>query len=70
MTNTAEKVHHIVNGFNTVRIIDLATKMTQDEDFGKFRFRANNNWINGSRNCSQIINFYAGKKSIRNEIFH
>jgi uncharacterized OsmC-like protein len=60
MTYTTEKTDHIVNGINTDRIIELATNMTQDENFGKFRFRANNQWINGSRSRTSIKDFYAG----------
>lgn len=60
MNNTAEKIDHIVNGINTDRIIELATNMSQDEAFGKFRFRADNQWINGSRSRTSIKDFYAG----------
>ena len=34
--------------------------MTQDENFGKFRFRAYNQWIDGSRSQSSFKDFYAG----------
>lgn len=60
MTNTAEKLDDIVNGVNTSRIVELATNMTTNESFGKFRFRADNEWINGSRSRTSIKNFYAG----------
>ena len=60
MNNTAEKLDHIVNGVDTDRIVELATNMAQDDNFGKFRFRANNKWINGSRSRTSIKNFYAG----------
>ena len=60
MTYTTEKNDHIVNGINTDRIIELATNMTQDENFGKFRFRVDNQWISGSRSCTSIKDFYAG----------
>lgn len=61
MTNAIEKTDHIVNGVNTDRIVELATYMAQDDEFGKFRFRANNEWLNGSRSRTSIKNFYAGK---------
>jgi len=60
MTNTAEKLDHVVNGVDTARIVELATDMVQDENYGKFRFRADNGWINGSRSRTSIKNFYAG----------
>ncbi len=60
MTNTAEKRDHIVNGVNTARIVELATRMTQDDSFGQFRFRADNQWLAGSRSRTSIKSFYAG----------
>lgn len=60
MSNTADKLDHIVNGVETDRIVELATTMSQDDKFGKFRFRANNKWINGTRSRTSIKNFYAG----------
>jgi uncharacterized OsmC-like protein len=60
MSNTAEQLDHVVNGIDTSRIVDLATNMTQDENFGQFRFRANNQWIDGSRSRTSFKDFYAG----------
>lgn len=60
MNNTAEKLDTIINGIDTSRIVDLATNMTQDENFGKFRFRTSNRWIDGSRSRSSFKGFYAG----------
>lgn len=64
MSNTAEKLDHIVNGVDTSRIIELAGHMASDEKFGQFRFRANNQWIDGSRSRTAIKNFYAGGDEI------
>lgn len=60
MNNTAEKTSHIVNGIDAEQIINLATSMAEDENFGKFRFRANNHWLGGSRSRTSIRDFYAG----------
>lgn len=60
MTHAAEKLNHIVNGVNVDRIVELATNMAQDDNFGRFRFRANNQWITGSRSRTSIQHFYAG----------
>jgi len=60
MSNTAEQLDHVVNGIDTSRIVNLATNMTEDENFGKFRFRANNHWIDGSRSRTAFKDFYAG----------
>ena len=60
MSKPAEQLNPIVNGIDTSRIVDLATNMTQDANFGKFRFRANNRWIGGSRSRTSFKDFYAG----------
>lgn len=60
MAETAEKPHNSVIGIDTGRIVELATHMTQDEQFGKFRFRVANRWIDGSRSRTSIKDFHAG----------
>jgi uncharacterized OsmC-like protein len=60
MSQAAEKLNHFINGVDTDRIVELATSMSQDENFGKFHFRADNQWINGSRSRTSIKDFYAG----------
>jgi uncharacterized OsmC-like protein len=60
MSKTAENIDPVVNGIDTGRIVELATNMAQDDEFGKFRFRADNQWINGSRSRTSINDFYAG----------
>ena len=62
--NTAEKIKHRVNGINTDRVIELATKMSQDEEFGRFRFRAHNQWIQGSVSQTVIQDYYAGGNEV------
>ena len=61
-TATAEQPSNLVNGADTARIIELATNMSQDENFGQFQFRAENHWILGSRSRTSIQGFYAGGK--------
>jgi uncharacterized OsmC-like protein len=58
--NTAEQIDHIVNGVDTDGVMNLATKISQDEDYGKFQFRASNQWVNGARSRSTIRGFFAG----------
>jgi uncharacterized OsmC-like protein len=60
--NTAEKMDHIVNGVDTTGVTDLATKISQDENYGKFQFRASNEWISGATSRSNIQGFFAGGK--------
>jgi uncharacterized OsmC-like protein len=62
MNNTAEKLSHMVNGVDTEILGNLATKISEDENYGKFKFRANNQWITGARSRSSIQGFYAGGK--------
>lgn len=62
MSNTAEQTSHIINGIDTEQVINLATNMAQDENFGKFKFRADNYWLGDSRSRTSIQGFYAGGK--------
>lgn len=59
-TATAQQTSPIVNGVDTGRVIELASKMATDEQFGKFRFRTENRWIHDSRSRSFIQGFFAG----------
>ena len=58
--NTAEKINPLFNGLDTEQVACLAGKISEDENYGKFRFRANNHWIDGSRSRTSFKNFYAG----------
>ena len=59
-TATAEMNETLTNGSDTTRIIELATSMSEDKNFGQFQFRAENQWIHGSRSRTSIQGFYAG----------
>ena len=58
--DTAEQTNHIVNGIDTDYVMELAGKISQDDDFGKLKFRANNHWLGDSRSRTSIQGFYAG----------
>jgi len=60
--DAAEQTSHIVNGIDTQQVINLASKISQDDDFGQFKFRANNRWIGDSRSRTSVQGFYAGGK--------
>ena len=62
MSTAAEKTSPVVNGIDTGHVIELATKMSEDEHYGQFKFRANNHWLHGSRSRTTIQGFYAGGK--------
>ena len=62
MNTTAKKINHLINGIDADEVVSLATKIANDDEFGKFKFRANNQWINGSRSRTEIKGFYAGGK--------
>jgi uncharacterized OsmC-like protein len=53
---------HIINGIDIQQVMNMAGNIQQDEDFGKFRFRAINSWIDGARSESAIQGFYAGSE--------
>lgn len=59
-TVTAEKSDPIVNGLNTEQMMELAGKIAAEDDFSKFKFRARNHWLGGSRSRTSIQGFYAG----------
>ncbi len=61
-TATAEKIKPLVNGIDTGHVMELATKISADEGYGELKFRATNDWINGSRSRTSIQGFYAGGK--------
>ena len=61
-TATAEQTSTLVNGIDTEQVISLVTKVAEDEAYGKFQFRADNQWINGSRSRTAIKEFFAGGK--------
>lgn len=60
--NTAEQTDHIINGVDTEGVVELATKIAENEDYGKFQFRARNQWVNGARSRSTIQEFFVGGK--------
>jgi len=59
-TATAEQTSPLVNGIDTEQVVSLVTRVAEDEAYGKFKFRANNQWIHGSRSRTSIQDFYAG----------
>jgi len=61
-TATAEQTSPLVNGIDTDHVVGLAKKIAEDEVNGKLTFRANNQWIHGSRSRTAIQGFVAGGK--------
>jgi uncharacterized OsmC-like protein len=59
-TATAEQTSPMINGIDTEQVVALATRIASDDDFGKFKWRANNQWIDGSRSQTSIQGFYDG----------
>ena len=58
--NTATQTSPRINGVDTDQVTGLAGHIQRDEDYGKFRFRARNQWINGAHTRSYIQGFLAG----------
>jgi len=61
-TATAVPSSQLFNGIDRDLVITLATNIAETEGFSNFKFRANNQWINGSRSRTAIQGFYAGGK--------
>ena len=59
-TATAEQTNPMVNGIDTDQVASLATRIASEEDYGKFKWRASNQWIDGSRSRTSIQGFFAG----------
>ena len=51
-----------LNGVNTGLVMNHVNAMLQDEHYGEFTFRAENQWQGGSQNSSKIQGYFAGGK--------
>jgi uncharacterized OsmC-like protein len=60
--NAAIQFNQVINGVDIEGVTSLATKISQDEEYGKFKFRANNEWVSGALSRSNIQGFFAGGK--------
>ncbi len=70
-TNTAEKTTELTNGVDVGQLMNVIGEIENNQDYAKFQFRANNQWINGGLTRSRIKEFYAGnaEDSTRKEAF-
>ena len=50
----------IINGIDSDHVLSLAGKIQENEDYGKFKFRANNRWISGASSETAVQDFFAG----------
>lgn len=65
MSSQAKKIDSsVINGIDTGEVLGLAGRIAEDEDYGRFKWRAVNRWSagNGARNETRIKDFYAGKR--------
>ena len=61
MKEQAQEINtNIINGIDTDHVTSLAGKIMEDEDYGKFQFRAQNRWVNGAKSKTRIQGFFAG----------
>jgi uncharacterized OsmC-like protein len=51
---------NMINGLDADQITGLAGKIVEDENYGKFQWRARNRWTNGAENKTSIQGFFAG----------
>lgn len=48
----------VINGVDTARLFETVESIRKSPNLAVFRFRLNNNWVEGGRNKSKIQNFY------------
>jgi hypothetical protein len=63
MSSQARAINtNVVNGIDTDQVKNLAGKIAEDEDYGRFQWRAANRWIDGAKSRTSIQGFFAGKE--------
>ena len=63
MSSQAQQINtSIINGIDTDQVMNLAGKITEDEEYGRFQWRASNRWIDGAVSRTTIQGFFAGKE--------
>lgn len=58
-TQTKQQTN-VINGVDKDAVLEMSGNIQLNEEFGKFRFRAHNEWVDGAHSCSTIQGFYAG----------
>jgi uncharacterized OsmC-like protein len=58
----SEKEPRIVNGVNTDQLFSIINLIKENPEIAKFKFRATNNWINGTHCRGTIKDFYGALK--------
>lgn len=56
------KVETMLNGVDTGALIDTINAIKKDSSIADFKFRAENQWIDGALNRSHILGFYGAKQ--------
>ena len=57
---------NVINGIDVDQVASLAGKILEDENYGKFKFRASNRWVNGAKSKTSIKGFFAGGREDTN----
>jgi uncharacterized OsmC-like protein len=57
---------NVINGIDVDQVANLAGRILEDEDYGKFKFRATNRWVNGAKSKTSIKGFFAGGREDTN----
>lgn len=60
MNAEVKEINGVLNGIDTGQVMSLAGKIQADEDYGKFKFRATNRWVDGASSKTSIQSFFAG----------
>jgi len=67
MNAQAQEINtNIINGIDADQVTSLAGRIQEDEDYGKFKFRATNRWLNGAKSKTSIKGFFAGGREDTN----
>ncbi|UCB48760.1 MAG: OsmC family protein [Deltaproteobacteria bacterium] len=62
MQEQAIKKQSTVNGVDVDRLFETIDVIKEKPEIGKFKFRANNKWVDGGHNRTTIKNFYGAQK--------
>lgn len=59
-TQTKQTRTTLLNGIDTDQVMNLAGKIQGIENYGDFKFRASNRWVDGAKSETSIQGFFAG----------
>ena len=67
MTTLQAEAHRIINGVNVTKLSETIKAVQSQPELADFKFRATNEWQDGSQNRSSIKGFYGTSQEIAHE---